>query len=216
VKFINFQPNQPQSFTFPSCGAYKLPEGKGALIPLEDGQTLFLGQMLADSLALLKLQAGEEFVICLYMDRGKPHWECWLASATEKARAAAELAQMDLEAKLSASIKLVQGRKERSSGEASVPGYLAPTGTEGPSALPLPSPKRAALAVASAGGKRRREGKIPYNVAFREIVTLVAGELAQAGEQWSDQARQDAVSTLFIAAGKAGWLEVWEREEEAA
>ena len=217
MKFIEFQPNQPQSFIFPPTGLCKLPEGQGAILPLPDGQSLFLGAPLADSLALLKLIPGEEFAICLYQDRGIPHWECWLSPATEKARAKKEIEEQTLEAQLRASIKLVQGRKEGSSGEATTPRYLAPTGTEGPSASPLPSPKRPALAaVASAGGKRRREGPIPLNVAFREIVRFVVAELKDSGEQWSDQCRQDLVSTVMIAAQKANLLGVWERDEEAA
>lgn len=53
--------------------------------------------------------------------------------------------------------------------------------------------------------------KIPYNVAFREILGWVTTGLKEAGEQWSDQARQDMVSTVIIQASRDGFLGVWER-----
>jgi hypothetical protein len=48
-------------------------------------------------------------------------------------------------------------------------------------------------------------------VAFRETVQFVTAELKAAGEQWSDQAKQDMVSTVLIAASKSGLVGVWER-----
>ena len=56
-----------------------------------------------------------------------------------------------------------------------------------------------------------RPQRIPYNVAFREIVQFVITELKQSGEQWSDQARQDLASTILIASFKAGYIGLWER-----
>lgn len=217
MKFIEFEPNQPQSFIFPAVGPHKLPAESGSLYPLPDGAWLYLTASLAQSLALLKLSPGEEFAVCMYL-RGNtlPEWQVWLAISTEKARAAVEVRELDLEAQLGASLKLVAGSRRHSPAEAAAVPYLAPTGTEG-AAIPLPAPKGPALAAVAGGGKRgTRPGPIPYNVAFREIVQLVASELKEVGEQWSDQSRQDAVSTLFIAAGKAGWLGVWERGEDAA
>ena len=215
MNFIRFQPNQPQSFFFPSTGPYTLPNGAGCLYPLSSGEWLYLGQAQADSLALLNLMGGEEFAVCLYGHGKVPEWQVWLTPATEKARAAVEVRELDLEAQLGASLKLVQGKRNGSLG-GGIGRFSCSSGTEGPVIASLPAPlprKEPALAVAS--GRRRGSAAIPYNVAFREIVQLVAGELKAAGEQWSDQARQDAVSTLFIAAGKAGWLSVWEREDAA-
>ena len=57
-----------------------------------------------------------------------------------------------------------------------------------------------------------RPQRIPYNVAFREIVQFVITELKQSGEQWSDQARQDLVSTVLIGASRQNLLDVWERQ----
>jgi hypothetical protein len=54
--------------------------------------------------------------------------------------------------------------------------------------------------------------KIPLNVAVAEAVRLVTQALKDSGEQWSDQARQDLVSTVLITADKQGWLGPWQRE----
>jgi hypothetical protein len=56
-----------------------------------------------------------------------------------------------------------------------------------------------------------RPPRIPYNVAFREVLSFVTAELKQTGEQWSDQARQDMISTVLISASNSGLLSLWER-----
>jgi hypothetical protein len=53
--------------------------------------------------------------------------------------------------------------------------------------------------------------KIPYDVAFRELLQVVVDALKAAGEQWSDAAKQDAVSTLLIQAARDGFLSCWQR-----
>lgn len=52
---------------------------------------------------------------------------------------------------------------------------------------------------------------LPANVAFRDVVWFVAGELWAAGEQWDDRAKQAAVSAMLEIAFDAGWLKPWER-----
>jgi hypothetical protein len=46
--------------------------------------------------------------------------------------------------------------------------------------------------------------KIPFDRAFREVVLIVQSGLRDAGEQWSDEARQGAVSTILIGPARAG------------
>jgi len=53
--------------------------------------------------------------------------------------------------------------------------------------------------------------KIPYDIAFREILNFVTAGLADAHEQWSDQAKQDMISTLVIQAARDGILTIWNR-----
>ncbi len=202
LNLIIFESNIPQELTLdPDSRPVKLPGASGWLYSSSDGRLLHLGPSVADSLRLLGLKPGESFRICLHERVPElPFWSVWLSPETEKARAIDELQAEPLETKLAASLAFFPGPVAETSDVRS----LRPTGTEGP------RPKPAIAAVAS--GKRKAAGAIPYNVAFRELVTLVASELKAAGEQWSDQARQDAVSTLFIAAQKAGFLTVWERD----
>ena len=58
-----------------------------------------------------------------------------------------------------------------------------------------------------------RPGRVPYNVAFREIVGFVISELKASGEQWTDQSRQGLVSTVIISASRQGLLDIWERPQ---
>lgn len=82
---------------------------------------------------------------------------------------------------------------------------LAPTGTEG-KAVPMP---RRSIALTPPSSNR-----IPFNVAFREVVKFVSEGLKDSGEQWNDEARQGAVSTALISASQAGWIGPWERGGE--
>lgn len=87
--------------------------------------------------------------------------------------------------------------------EETPPGPPAPakgTGTYGPAPQPVPATRR-----------RPEQIRIPFNLAFKEVVAFVCHELNASGEQWSEQSRQDLVSTVLIAASKAGYVGVWER-----
>jgi len=46
--------------------------------------------------------------------------------------------------------------------------------------------------------------QIGYDVALRRILRVAIAELKTGGEQWSDNARQDLVSTLMIQAARDG------------
>lgn len=48
--------------------------------------------------------------------------------------------------------------------------------------------------------------KIGYDIALRRILRVTIVELKAAGEQWSDAARQDLVSTLMIQAARDGFI----------
>lgn len=84
------------------------------------------------------------------------------------------------------------------------PAYPAPPEAHGngmyrPARQPDPTPRATAPT------------KVPANIAFGEIVAFVNQELKYRNEQWNDEARQAAVCTMFIEAGKQGWLAPWER-----
>jgi hypothetical protein len=68
---------------------------------------------------------------------------------------------------------------------------------------PVIQPVIAAIQPPQASGVRlvsTRPLRLDYETAFRECLRIVQEALKSSGEQWSDEARQAAVSTLFIAA----------------
>lgn len=83
------------------------------------------------------------------------------------------------------------------------------TGTHGPAPDLEPAMPGPVILPAAAIGRRRIEGQIPANIAVREILQFINGDLGTAN--WSDQARQDLASTVYIAAVKNGQVGPWER-----
>ena len=192
--------------------------------PTVDGRELVLPVRAAERLNLLDLRPQESFGLCKRWTKEKgsiPYFDIWLSPASEQARAAAEIAQAErqpaatLTAPAPASQPLTpqpRKRQRRAKVEAMpTPGPLAipaepqrATGTYGPTpqlAPPMPARFHA----------MSRPQRVPFNVAFREVVGFVSAELKASGEQWSDQARQDLVSTVLISASRQGLLDLWER-----
>jgi hypothetical protein len=175
--------------------------------------TLTVSYRVAAKINALELRAGESFHIC---KREKPEgiqWDVWLASESEQGRAIEET-PTELEAQLSksleiappiGSIRAVPRKPARRANPDQPRLFDKGTGTDGPA----PQPRPAALPVMPPLKPARVQ--IPYNVAFREVTKFVTEELKATGEQWSDQARQDMISTILIAAAKSGLLSVWER-----
>jgi hypothetical protein len=83
---------------------------------------------------------------------------------------------------------------------------LKGTGTYGPAPEPVILP-----AVASVPKKLPPAGQIPANVAVREILAFICTD--PNTQNWSDQARQDLASTVYIATVKQGFIGLWEREK---
>ena len=52
--------------------------------------------------------------------------------------------------------------------------------------------------------------------AVVDAVRMVQAAMKECNEQWSDQARQDLVSTILIGAQREGWIQCWKRGENAA
>ena len=52
---------------------------------------------------------------------------------------------------------------------------------------------------------------MPLDVAVTEAVQMVQAAMKATGEQWSDQSRQDLVSTILITAQREGWIAIWQR-----
>lgn len=53
--------------------------------------------------------------------------------------------------------------------------------------------------------------KLPIDVAFCEVLDWMGAALRERNEQWTDQARQDFVSTVLISAQREGWVTLWRR-----
>jgi len=218
AQLLTFAPNVPQQISL------REPEGQlltgrfsdQVYFQLSDGRGMVLDSETAAKINLLELRAAEPFSICKQWDGNPKHpmeFTVWLTPQAERARAAAEREQsagMDLEDQLQASIEQLKARaipRKPPAAERQQPQAIAPrgTGTHGPAPQP---------AILAAAHPLKAAGKIPYNVACREIIGFVTAELRACGEQWTDQAKQDAFSTVFIAAAKAGLLQVWERGEK--
>lgn len=213
--FVTFAPNVPQMLSL------KDPEGQilsgrfkdQVCFQLSDGRDMVLDSETASKLNLLELKQGEAFSICKKWDGDSRHameWSVWVAPQTEKARAKEEREQFsdfDFEEQLRLSIEQARSRVTRRppAPERVQPQAIRGTGTNGPAPMPAP-------AIAAVATPVKSHGKIPYNVAFQEILHFVTQGLKATGEQWNDQAKQDLVSTCFISASKAGMLSLWERE----
>ncbi len=183
--------------------------GNGFLFRLTDGRYLHLERGAADSLRLIGPRAGEPFYICKRPDaKSGWYWDMWLTPQGEQYRAAEEIQSQtgeDLTPLLLRSVEQVRRRGKPA---------------EAPAAAPPPPAEQQQLAPAPAQEIIRKRPaaatvpvRIPFNVAFYEVTRFVAESLKTLGEQWGDQARQDAVSTILIAAAKAGHITIWEREE---
>jgi hypothetical protein len=54
--------------------------------------------------------------------------------------------------------------------------------------------------------------RIPYNVAFREVLGFVNAELRKSGEAWSPEAKQRVVAGILQSMERWGVLCLWERK----
>ena len=207
---VKLQPNTPLQLSLADPSG--VPEDFRVHYALSDGHVLTLPRQAAIELNRLDLRPGEMFCICRDTKerKGVPEstYRVWLPPVTEQERAAEE-AEAEPTAILQPyeveyqSINRSKRRKPaKSDGEPLL--FDRGTGTYGPIPQQVPIPEALTAQV-------RASGPIPMDVAFREVVGFVTSELKQAGEQWTDQAKQDIVSTVLIAAAKKGWVRLWER-----
>lgn len=214
---VVFAPNVPQMLSL------KDPEGQilsgrfkdQVCFQLSDGRDMVLDSETASKLNLLELKQGEAFSICKKWDGDSRHpmeWSVWVAPQTEKARAKEErdsISDVDFEEQLRLSIEQARSRVTRRppAPERLQPQAIRGTGTNGPAPLPAP-----AITAVAPPPSRPSKSLVPYNVAFLEITQFVTKGLSAAGEQWTDQSKQDVISTILISASRAGLLSIWERD----
>jgi hypothetical protein len=160
-------------------------------------------------------ECGHPLSACVCNKGSVPRFNFWLSPEAEKARAAEEMAQLE-----------AQGQGQQPAA-APPPQYRPPEPRKRQrrpkvQEMPNPEPAQPQLWAGQGNGTygpaprpaihaSSRPGRVPYNVAFREIVRFVTAELRESGEQWSDQSRQDLVSTVIISASRQGLLDLWER-----
>lgn len=204
---VKLSPNIPLQLALADPSG--VPEDFRVHFPTSDGRVLTLPRQTAIELNLLDLRPGEAFCICKDWDgtHGKPAtYRIWLPAATEQERAAEE-AEAEPEPILPQPLTVGRGRKPAKRDEQPRL-FDRGTGTYGPAIQPVPEADPAPMQHAR---RQAPPEAIPMNIAFREVVRFVVQELRNSGEQWSDQSRQDLISTLIIAAQKQQLLKVWER-----
>lgn len=203
-------------------------EGGFGLYETTTGQTFILPRPAVVLLNTLDPQPGEEIVITKHWSgkRGeKAEWTVALSPNSEKCRAKAETEPANLSEALQASIEQAETRKALRANPTPIrrPSRKQPapevqprlfdkgTGTHGP--LPAIQPEDVPRSIplpAVAIGRQRGMGQIPANVATREILAFIQSDPNTAN--WSDQSRQDLLSTILIAAYRAGHVGLWERQ----
>jgi hypothetical protein len=189
---------------------------------------LYLDMDVAAKINMLGPRRGEPFWICKRWTGKKtdsPIWDVWPVGDQEApppppppppsaAAQATGIPDSDLEQKLRASLAEIERAKQAGANvSAPAPVVAAPVTAQPPynngnGSKPL---NGNGARPYEAAGIPSPQVKIPYDVAFRELLQIVVDGLKAAGEQWSDAAKQDAVSTLLIQAARDGFLSCWQR-----
>jgi hypothetical protein len=221
-EIIKLVPNVPVevALQYPTGKLVNGQYGDQVMFSLSENRVIYLDLGPAQMVGELGVSPGETFMVISRWTGKKDDrrtFDCWLSPATEKARAARELAaanpENELQAQMQASIRLAQSRKAAASASAPLPGMDGRgTGTHGPAPAPAPRP------VTQMPGPAQIPTKRQYADAFA-LFLVDAGratrsaELALGGEGGSvrfDNRDVAAIATsMFIQAAKDGFL-VWD------
>jgi hypothetical protein len=215
------QHNQPETVAFQTMQGVMVTgdfPGFQTLFALVDGRRLYADEQLTQKIRCLDARPLEAFTLCKRKSGRKVVWDVWLSNAAEKGRAAEEAqatgpqAAQGVDFVLSSSPgqsgKVGQGKDGKPevtyvTPPAPILEQLAESIRQIETAKAI-RPQAAQVIV-------RSLGPIPWNIAFREVLQFVTAELKAAGEQWSDQSRQDIASTILISAAKSKLIGIWER-----
>lgn len=194
TRILKFQLDEPVTIALitkmalPIKGNY----GQQFLYACVDGSRFYASPSLHEKLQLFDVRPDEAFAICKRKQGRRVIWDVWLSPRSEKQRGVEEQPLIDAELRKAPVIQIASQNEMQH--------VLEATGTETRRAASVPLPSRPPSGDV-----------IPFNVAFREVTAFVKRELADCEEQWNDEARQGAVSTIIIAAAQRGWLGPWER-----
>jgi hypothetical protein len=192
-------------------------DGTNWVYSLEGGKTLSLPRHAAVKLSGLYLGEGEEFSIGRYRQSdGEPaEWVVALTPRTEQSRAAKETAEAERKARESAEATRRNLGGQLVQLESSLHALRKPPISVSPS--PVAEETKGTGTYEPSPRPQRRQGvpqagAVPFNVAFLEVTRFVVDGLKASGEQWNDQAKQDAICSVLISASRQGLLSLWERE----
>jgi hypothetical protein len=205
---IHFKPNEPQILALKEISGVF--EGFNVLYETTEGKLLSLPRPAAVKLGELDPGPGEEISItkCQQSPKLPCEWVFALTASSEKIRAEKEAETLaaatkrDLPGQLQASVLRQMPKSSRSSQQAPAEQEKG-TGTYGP------------VPQVAYAGRKAKSGQVPFNVAFVEVTRFVVEGLKEVGEQWNDQAKQDAICSVLISASRQGLLTLWERGEGA-
>lgn len=229
-------PNVPQQI------ALKFPDGKlvegrygdQVMFSLTNGQVMYLDTDVAAKINLLELHKNEPFMICKRWTGKKGDQIQWDMFRLEGNSAAVVtgIPPTVLESQIAAPQPIppmaaapMVGRGVFVNGSGAGAGTPAPAtaafqppsynnGNDNKPVNGNGAPPNAARPYETAGIPAPPV-KVGYDVALRRILRVAIAELKAAGEQWSDVARQDLVSTLMIQAARDGvitWLPLTREE----
>jgi hypothetical protein len=168
--------------------------------PTSEGKGFWAPEELHAKIRNFQPAVNEPFFVCKRRAHGKRRmWDLWKGAPVGTHEA--ESSQSTLELQLARSLDRLQQppAPQPIPIRAEAP-QAKGTGTYGPVPIPAVPPTR------------RKDEKIPLDVAVREVIGFVTTSLKDCGEQWTDHSKQDLISTVIIAATKAGYTTVWNRE----
>jgi hypothetical protein len=221
---LQIKPNVPLKVALLDLEGTYDPDRETVTYQTLTGQQLTLPRPAVIKLNLLEPQPGEEVVITQIWSGkrwDKSDWTVALSPNSEKCRAKAEETPPELTEQFKASMEQAEPWKRATADPTPIhrPSRKQPapevqprlfdqrgTGTNGPAPAAAPIPAPAILPAAA----RQRVGMIPANIATKEILQFIQADPNTAN--WSDQARQDLLSTILIAAYRAGHVGLWERQ----
>jgi hypothetical protein len=191
------------------------------------GDLLVLPRPAVIALNMCEPRPGEEIVIQKHWS-GKtgdsPQWTVALSTRSELSRASEATDSQDLTEQLERSIEALKpkespvalpvpirkpAKKQDHPEQPRLFDRRKGTGTDGPA--PQEAPPIAAPVPARAVARYQKPGQIPANIAVREVLHWVNADPNTIN--WSDQSKQDLLSTILIAAYRAGHIGLWERGE---
>jgi hypothetical protein len=191
--------------------------GERAMYSLTDGRVMYVDSLGAARIKSLDVQPGEMFFVVkrkngrltdyvAFREGQEPPApdQRWSAPASAKPKPAYKTPDLvasvaarnaaangeqpsDLERQLAQSIDMVERKKL----EAKLNQHIDAPAANGNGTVKTPPTK------------------IPMDRAVVDAVRMVQAAMRETGEQWSDEARQDLVSTVLIAAQREGWVTMW-------